>query len=38
MKLAVQCDFDGTITEEDVSFLILDTFVGDIWREMLMSI
>ena len=35
MKLAVQCDFDGTITEEDVSFLILDTFVGDIWREML---
>ena len=35
MKLAVQCDFDGTITEEDVSFLILDTFVGNIWREML---
>lgn len=35
MKLAVQCDFDGTITEEDVSFLILDTFVGDIWRDML---
>lgn len=35
MKLAVQCDFDGTITEEDVSFLILDTFVGDKWREML---
>jgi 2-hydroxy-3-keto-5-methylthiopentenyl-1-phosphate phosphatase len=35
MKLAVQCDFDGTITEEDVSFLILDTFVGDRWRDML---
>jgi len=35
MKLAVQCDFDGTITEEDVSFLILDTFVGNRWREML---
>jgi 2-hydroxy-3-keto-5-methylthiopentenyl-1-phosphate phosphatase len=35
MKLAVQCDFDGTITEEDVSFLILDTFVGPRWREML---
>ena len=35
MKLAVQCDFDGTITEEDVSFLILDTFVGNKWREML---
>ena len=35
MKLALQCDFDGTITEEDVSFLILDTFVGAKWREML---
>ena len=35
MKLAVQCDFDGTITEEDVSFLLADTFVGDKWREML---
>lgn len=35
MKLAVQCDFDGTITEEDVSFIILDTFVGSKWREML---
>ncbi|HEY97314.1 MAG TPA: HAD-IB family phosphatase [Dehalococcoidia bacterium] len=35
MKLAVQCDFDGTITEEDISFLILDTFVGNRWREML---
>jgi 2-hydroxy-3-keto-5-methylthiopentenyl-1-phosphate phosphatase len=35
MKLAVQCDFDGTITEEDVSFLILDTFAGDRWRETL---
>jgi 2-hydroxy-3-keto-5-methylthiopentenyl-1-phosphate phosphatase len=35
MKLALQCDFDGTITEEDVSFLLLDTFVGDKWRDML---
>jgi len=35
MKLALQCDFDGTITEEDVSFLILDTFVGDKWRDTL---
>lgn len=35
MKLALQCDFDGTITEEDVSFLLLDTFVGNKWREML---
>ena len=35
MKIAVQCDFDGTITWEDVSFLLLDTFVGSQWREML---
>lgn len=35
MKIAVQFDFDGTITEEDVSFLLLDTYVGSKWREML---
>jgi len=35
MKLAVQCDFDGTITEEDVSFLLLDTFAQGNWREIL---
>jgi 2-hydroxy-3-keto-5-methylthiopentenyl-1-phosphate phosphatase len=35
MKIAVQCDFDGTVTEEDVSFLLLDTFVGRKWKEML---
>ena len=33
MRIAVQCDFDGTITEEDVSFLLLDTYVGSKWRE-----
>lgn len=33
MKIAVQFDFDGTVTEEDVSFLLLDTFVGSVWRE-----
>jgi 2-hydroxy-3-keto-5-methylthiopentenyl-1-phosphate phosphatase len=32
-KIAVQFDFDGTITLEDVSFLLLDTYVGSIWRE-----
>jgi len=32
MKIAVQLDFDGTITEEDVSFLLLDTYVGPQWR------
>jgi len=31
----IQCDFDGTITEEDVSFLLLDTFATDNWRQLL---
>ena len=35
MKTLFQCDFDGTITVEDVSFLLLDTFVDSNWREML---
>jgi 2-hydroxy-3-keto-5-methylthiopentenyl-1-phosphate phosphatase len=35
MKTAVQIDFDGTVTIEDVSFLLLDTYVGSIWRKYL---
>jgi 2-hydroxy-3-keto-5-methylthiopentenyl-1-phosphate phosphatase len=35
MKIVVQLDFDGTVTEEDVSFLLLDTYVGAKWREYL---
>ena len=35
MKIAIQLDFDGTVTEEDVSFLLLDTYVGSRWREYL---
>ncbi|MGD0795567.1 MAG: HAD-IB family phosphatase, partial [Dehalococcoidales bacterium] len=35
MKTAVQIDFDGTVTMEDVSFLLLDTYVGNEWREYL---
>ena len=35
METAVQIDFDGTVTEEDVSFLLLDTYVGGKWREYL---
>jgi 2-hydroxy-3-keto-5-methylthiopentenyl-1-phosphate phosphatase len=35
MKIAVQLDFDGTVTEEDVSFLLLDTYVGSRWRDYL---
>ncbi len=35
MKTAVQLDFDGTITLEDVSFLLLDTFANGNWRKYL---
>jgi len=34
-KTVVQCDFDGTITEEDQSFLLLDAFAGGDWRQWL---
>jgi 2-hydroxy-3-keto-5-methylthiopentenyl-1-phosphate phosphatase len=33
-KTLVQCDFDGTITEEDASFMILDTFANRNWRQL----
>ncbi len=33
-KTLVQCDFDGTITEEDVSFTLLDTFADGDWRQL----
>ena len=35
MKTLVQCDFDGTITQEDVSFMILDAFGSGDWRQLL---
>ena len=35
MRTLVQCDFDGTITEKDVSFLLLDTFADGNWRQLL---
>ncbi len=35
MKTLVQCDFDGTITQEDVSFQLLDTFTDGDWRPLL---
>ena len=35
MKTIVQCDFDGTITRKDVSFLLLDTFADGNWRQLL---
>ena len=31
--MIIQCDFDGTITEEDVSFTLLDTFGHGDWRK-----
>ena len=34
-KTLVQCDFDGTITEEDVSFFLLDKFANGDWRQLL---
>jgi len=35
MKTLVQCDFDGTVTEEDASFFILDAFAQGDWRRLL---
>jgi len=35
MKTLVQCDFDGTITEEDMGFLLLDAFASEDWRQLL---
>jgi len=35
MKTLFQCDFDGTITEQDVSFFLLDAFAQGDWRQLL---
>jgi len=35
MKTIVQCDFDGTVTEKDTSFFLLDTFAQGDWRRLL---
>jgi 2-hydroxy-3-keto-5-methylthiopentenyl-1-phosphate phosphatase len=35
MKILVQCDFDGTVTEEDTSFFLLDAFAQGDWRRWL---
>ena len=34
-KILVQCDFDSTITEEDISYYILDSFAQGDWRKLL---
>lgn len=31
-KILIQCDFDGTITTEDVSFMLLDAFAKGDWH------
>jgi len=30
----IQCDFDGTITEEDVSFILLDTLINPLFSQV----
>lgn len=34
VKTLLQCDFDGTITEGDVSFVLLDAFARGDWRRL----
>ena len=35
MPTLIQCDFDGTVTVEDVSFHLLDNFADGDWRQAL---
>ncbi len=35
MRTLIQCDFDGTITEADLSFQLLDAFGDGDWRRLL---
>jgi 2-hydroxy-3-keto-5-methylthiopentenyl-1-phosphate phosphatase len=35
MALIIQCDFDGTVTVEDMGFFLLDNFAGKEWRKWL---
>jgi 2-hydroxy-3-keto-5-methylthiopentenyl-1-phosphate phosphatase len=35
MAMIVQCDFDGTVTVEDMGFFLLDTFAAKEWRDWL---
>lgn len=34
-KTMIQCDFDGTVTEKDVSFMMLDAYADGDWRQLL---
>lgn len=33
-KILIQCDFDGTVTYEDASFAILETYIPGQWEEL----
>ncbi|MCX6003465.1 MAG: MtnX-like HAD-IB family phosphatase [Chloroflexi bacterium] len=33
-RVLIQCDFDGTVTEKDVSFMLLDAFANGDWRSV----
>ncbi|MEJ2048227.1 MAG: 2,3-diketo-5-methylthio-1-phosphopentane phosphatase, partial [Dehalococcoidia bacterium] len=33
-QMIIQSDFDGTLTEEDVSFALLDAFAQGDWRQL----
>jgi len=35
VKTLVQCDFDNTIAEADISFILLDAFADGDWRQIL---
>jgi 2-hydroxy-3-keto-5-methylthiopentenyl-1-phosphate phosphatase len=35
VRTLIQCDFDGTITEEDEAFLLLDAYADGDWRKIL---
>lgn len=35
MKTLVQCDFDGTITQKDIGFLLLDAYGNGDWKRLL---
>ncbi|MBI2832243.1 MAG: MtnX-like HAD-IB family phosphatase [Chloroflexi bacterium] len=35
MKTLIQCDFDGTVTVDDISFILLDEFADGNWRAVL---
>lgn len=35
MTMIIQCDFDGTLTVEDMGFYLLDTFAQGDWRKWL---